>query len=295
MVTVNYTGKLINGTEFDSSAKHGQPLKRPANTLVRGWTEALQMMKAGAKWEIYLPSSLAYGDRGSGPLIEPGSTLVFEMELVSFEAPPQAAVAQPGQPLTSDIIKVPSADELKKGAKIEVIKAERDGLAVEDMIALYAKSGWESISEADVQRLKWYGLFLRNPTPGFFMIRVRIPGGKTGSYQLRALADIAGTYGNGVLDLTTRQQIQLRQIRIEDVPAVFARMDEVGLTSLQTGMDNVRGVMSLTLPPTCDWSLKNTGASTWPPACSVNVRLLMLSQVPPCVVLSPRAVIWSMA
>ena len=124
VVTVNYTGKLINGTEFDSSAKHGQPLKRPANTLVRGWTEALQMMKAGAKWEIYLPSSLAYGDRGSGPLIEPGSTLVFEMELVSFEAPPQAAVAQPGQPLTSDIIKVPSADELKKGAKIEVIKAE---------------------------------------------------------------------------------------------------------------------------------------------------------------------------
>ena len=128
--------------------------------------------------------------------------------------------------------------------KIEVIKAERDGLAVEDMIAQYAKSGWESISEADVQRLKWYGLFLRNPTPGFFMIRVRIPGGKTGSYQLRALADIAGTYGNGVLDLTTRQQIQLRQIRIEDVPAVFAKMDEVGLTSLQTGMDNVRGVMT---------------------------------------------------
>lgn len=128
--------------------------------------------------------------------------------------------------------------------KIEVIKTECDGLAVVDMIAQYAKSGWESISEADVQRLKWYGLFLRNPTPGFFMIRVRIPGGKTGSYQLRVLADIAGTYGNGVLDLTTRQQIQLRQIRIEDVLAVFARMEEVGLTSLQTGMDNVRGVMT---------------------------------------------------
>jgi ferredoxin-nitrite reductase len=128
--------------------------------------------------------------------------------------------------------------------KIEAIKTERDGLAVEDMIAQYAKSGWESISEADVQRLKWYGLFLRNPTPGFFMIRVRMPGGKTGSYQLRALAEIAGTYGNGVLDLTTRQQIQLRQIRIEDVPAVFAKMDEVGINSLQTGMDNVRGVMT---------------------------------------------------
>ena len=128
--------------------------------------------------------------------------------------------------------------------KIEAIKLERDGLAVKDMIALYAKSGWESIPEADIQRLKWYGLFLRNPTPGFFMIRVRIPGGKTGSYQLKALAAIAGTYGNGVLDLTTRQQIQLRHIKIEDVPAVFAKMEEVGLTSLQTGMDNVRGVMT---------------------------------------------------
>ncbi len=128
--------------------------------------------------------------------------------------------------------------------KIEALKLECDGLAVREMIARYAVSGWESIPEADIQRLKWHGLFLRNPTPGFFMIRVRIPGGKTGTYQLRALADIAGTYGNGVLDLTTRQQIQLRQIRIDDVPAVFAKMDEVGLTALQTGMDNVRGVMT---------------------------------------------------
>jgi ferredoxin-nitrite reductase len=128
--------------------------------------------------------------------------------------------------------------------KIEALKLERDGLAVRELIAQFATSGWESIPEADVQRLKWHGLFLRNPTPGFFMVRVRIPGGKTGTYQLRALADIAGTYGNGVLDLTTRQQIQLRQIRIEAVPAVFAKMEEVGLTSLQTGMDTVRGVMT---------------------------------------------------
>lgn len=128
--------------------------------------------------------------------------------------------------------------------KIEAIKTERDGLAVKEMIAHYARTGWESIPEDDVQRLKWYGLFLRNPTPGFFMIRVRIPGGKTGSYQLRALAGIAGQYGNGLLDLTTRQQIQLRQIRIEDVPAVFDNMEAVGLTSMQTGMDNVRNIMT---------------------------------------------------
>lgn len=61
--------------------------------------------------------------------------------------------------------------------KIEAIKRERDGLLVRDLIAHYAVAGWETIPEADVQRLKWHGLFLRNPTPGFFMVRVRVPGG----------------------------------------------------------------------------------------------------------------------
>jgi len=120
-VTVNYKGTLVNGKEFDSSAKLGKPAKFTVNRVVRGWTEALQLMKEGAKWEIYLPAALAYGDYGSGPAIEPGSTLIFEVELVSAETPPPPA---PPQPLTSDIIKVPSADELKKGAKIEVLKAE---------------------------------------------------------------------------------------------------------------------------------------------------------------------------
>jgi FKBP-type peptidyl-prolyl cis-trans isomerase FklB len=115
LVTVNYRGTLIDGKEFDSSAKNGAPLKRPANQLIRGWTEALQMMKVGSKWEIYLPSTLAYGDRPAGPLIEPGSALVFEVDLVGIDTP---------QPLTSDIIRVPSAEELKAGAKIEVLKPE---------------------------------------------------------------------------------------------------------------------------------------------------------------------------
>ncbi len=128
--------------------------------------------------------------------------------------------------------------------KIEVLKRERDGLLVRDLIAHYAAAGWVAIPEDDVQRLKWHGLFLRNPTPGYFMVRVRIPGGLTSTYQLRALADLASTYGNGVLDVTTRQQVQLRHLRIEDVPAVFARLDAVGLTSLQTGMDNVRNVLT---------------------------------------------------
>jgi FKBP-type peptidyl-prolyl cis-trans isomerase FklB len=131
VVTVNYKGRLINGTEFDSSEHHG-PLHRPANQLIRGWTEALQHMKVGAKWELYVPSALAYGDKAAGQAIQAGSTLIFEMELLGFE-PPSAATATAGpataahvstQAQTSDIIKVPGAEELKKGAKIEVIKPE---------------------------------------------------------------------------------------------------------------------------------------------------------------------------
>jgi FKBP-type peptidyl-prolyl cis-trans isomerase FklB len=120
-VSVNYKGTLINGKEFDSSAKRGQPAKFQVNRVVKGWTEALERMKVGSKWELYIPSVLAYGDFGSGPTIEPGSTLIFEVELLGIEAPQAAPTPQP---LTSDIIKVPSAEELKKGAKIEVLKPE---------------------------------------------------------------------------------------------------------------------------------------------------------------------------
>ena len=122
VVSVNYRGILINGTEFDSSIKRGQPAKFPINGVpAKGWSEALKLMKIGSKWELFIPSTLAYGDRGSGQLIEPGATLIYEVELIASE--PQAVPAA-AQPLTSDIIKVPSAEELKKGAKIEVIKPE---------------------------------------------------------------------------------------------------------------------------------------------------------------------------
>jgi FKBP-type peptidyl-prolyl cis-trans isomerase FklB len=125
-VRVNYRGTLINGKEFDSNTKHGsEPAKFPVTRVVKGWTEALQMMKVGSKWELYLPASLAYGERGFPPDIAPGAALIFEMELVGIEPPPPPApAAQPAQPLTSDIIRVPSAEELKKGAKIEVLKPE---------------------------------------------------------------------------------------------------------------------------------------------------------------------------
>lgn len=120
VVTVHYRGTLIDAKEFDSSAKRGQPAQFPVNRVIRGWTEALQLMKVGSKWELYIPATLAYGDQGR-PSIPPGSTLIFEIELLNAEASQPPA---PAQPLTSDIIRVPSQEELKKGAQIEVIKPE---------------------------------------------------------------------------------------------------------------------------------------------------------------------------
>ena len=83
-VTVNYRGTLINGKEFDSSYKRGQPASFPVNGVIKGWTEALQLMPVGSKWQIYIPADLAYGDRGAGGDIGPGETLVFDVELISI-------------------------------------------------------------------------------------------------------------------------------------------------------------------------------------------------------------------
>jgi FKBP-type peptidyl-prolyl cis-trans isomerase len=158
VVVANYRGSFPEGGDFDDSARHGAPLKRPANSLgIRGWTEALQRMQAGSKWQIFIPPSLAYGETAPAA-IGPNKTLIFQIELLSFEsqpAVPPAAVpvaapptvttpsatpptsppavnpsvpvrpaGAPPAPLTSDIIKVPSAEERKKGAQIEIIRAE---------------------------------------------------------------------------------------------------------------------------------------------------------------------------
>jgi FKBP-type peptidyl-prolyl cis-trans isomerase FklB len=82
-VTVNYRGTLIDGTEFDSSERHGQSASFQANAVISGWTEALQLMKVGSKWQLYIPSNLAYGERGAGREIGPNSTLIFDVELLS--------------------------------------------------------------------------------------------------------------------------------------------------------------------------------------------------------------------
>jgi FKBP-type peptidyl-prolyl cis-trans isomerase len=83
-VTVNYRGTLIDGKEFDSSYKRGQPVSFPLNGVIKGWTEALQLMPVGSKWELFIPPDLAYGDHPPDPSIAPGSTLIFEVELLSI-------------------------------------------------------------------------------------------------------------------------------------------------------------------------------------------------------------------
>jgi FKBP-type peptidyl-prolyl cis-trans isomerase FklB len=84
-VECHYRGTLIDGTEFDSSYKRNQPTSFPVKGVIRGWTEALQLMPVGSKWELYVPSVLAYGERGTGQAIAPNATLIFEVELISIK------------------------------------------------------------------------------------------------------------------------------------------------------------------------------------------------------------------
>lgn len=104
-VVCNYRGTLVNGTEFDSSYKRNEPATFPVTGVIKGWTEALQLMPVGSKWQLFIPSDLAYGPMGRGP-IPPNSTLIFEIELLSVQPPqpqapptePSTTPAAPGQP-----------------------------------------------------------------------------------------------------------------------------------------------------------------------------------------------------
>lgn len=88
-VVCNYRGTLIDGKEFDSSYKGGQPVTFPVTGVIKGWTEALQLMPVGSKWQLFIPPNLAYGERGAGGDIGPDATLIFEVELLSIEKKPQ--------------------------------------------------------------------------------------------------------------------------------------------------------------------------------------------------------------
>src|SRR5580704_1284138 len=108
-VTCNYKGTLIAGKEFDSSYKRGQPATFPVSGVIKGWTEALQLMPVGSKWQLFIPADLAYGDRGAPPDIAPGDTLIFEVELLSI-GEPKSAEPKAGEPKAEE----PKQDEPKK-------------------------------------------------------------------------------------------------------------------------------------------------------------------------------------
>jgi FKBP-type peptidyl-prolyl cis-trans isomerase FklB len=107
-VVCNYRGTLIDGKEFDSSYKRGQPATFPVNGVIKGWTEALQLMPVGSKWQLFIPPNLAYGERGAGADIGPDATLIFEVELMSIQEKAKDAGAP--QPKPTD----PAKDQEKK-------------------------------------------------------------------------------------------------------------------------------------------------------------------------------------
>ena len=137
-----------------------------------------------------------------------------------------------------------SAPAPTKLNKFEKYKVEKDGLAVKDELEEFSRLGWEALDETDlVHRLKWLGIFFRPVTPGQFMLRLRIANGILNSEQLRVLAGIVQRYGDdGSADITTRQNLQLRGIRFEDFPDILQQLQNIGLTSVQSGMDNVRNI-----------------------------------------------------
>ena len=132
----------------------------------------------------------------------------------------------------------------KKLNKIEQNKAAKDGLLVGSEIEKFAELGWEQVDETDLQlRLKWYGMFWRPKTPGKFMLRLRVPNGALTADQLRVIGSIVERYGvNGSCDITTRQNLQLRGVLLDDLPEILKRLKEAGLSTIQSGFDNPRNV-----------------------------------------------------
>jgi nitrite reductase (NADH) large subunit len=153
------------------------------------------------------------------------------------------------QPLLNQLIRCVAPGKGKQEVnRIELMKNEKDSLdALPDILRLAPTDNWQELTENDKQRMKWHGLFFRKQTPGHFMLRLRLNGGRSNARQFRVIADLSDEYGKGFCDLTTRQQIQLRWFTLANVPEIWRRLAEVGLHSKQTGMDNVRGVCSCPL------------------------------------------------
>ena len=133
--------------------------------------------------------------------------------------------------------------------KFEAMKAAKDGLDVLPDLLRYAaeRTPVEAIPEDDLDRMKWYGVFHRKQTPGFFMMRLRLPGGRLTGEQLHTIAGIAHDFGRGSADITTRQNIQLRWLTLPEVPAILRRLEAAGIATRQSGMDNVRNLIGCPL------------------------------------------------
>ncbi|MEY4430455.1 MAG: hypothetical protein RLZZ533_391 [Cyanobacteriota bacterium] len=129
-------------------------------------------------------------------------------------------------------------------SKIEQAKADQCGLELEPQLAQLASTGWDNLDEATLTiRLKWLGIFFRPVTPGRFMVRLRLPNGVIQAEQLEVLADAVDRCGEwGSADITTRQNIQLRGLLLEDMAPLLSAMQSVGLTSRQSGHDNPRNI-----------------------------------------------------
>ncbi len=131
-----------------------------------------------------------------------------------------------------------------KLTKEERFKQEKAGLDVYNDILRYAKTGFDTIEAGDFMRFKWYGVYQQRPNQGHFMMRIKVPGGRLTSAQMRTIADLTREYARGIGDITTRQTIQLHWLTIEQLPDVFARLDAVGLTTAGACGDITRNVTS---------------------------------------------------
>ena len=143
----------------------------------------------------------------------------------------------------------PNYEAVKKGliplTPQEQIKQEKDGLDVVHDIYRYAKSGFSTITDGDFERMKWYGVYRQKPKDsGYFMMRTKVPGGQVSAKQAIVLSQIADRFAHGFSDITTRQTIQFHWLRIEDVPEIFAMLEEVGMTTSGACGDDTRNVVS---------------------------------------------------
>src|SRR5437879_9996790 len=139
----------------------------------------------------------------------------------------------------------PSVEQIAPGINaVEGYKASMngDGLCIREHLPQIIERGAEALTPAEKELLKWIGVFFRKPTPGKFMMRIRMPNGFARSEQLRAIAELSRRLGNGAVDITTRQQVEQRGFSLDSVPEIWEKLRSVELRSLQTGLDNVRNI-----------------------------------------------------